>query len=91
MQMKDTQQNNRDKEHKYHLVGWMLFVICALFFIASSLKHGDALTLIGSLLFLVSCIVFIIPLVDTMKKSADSNGKAYGQSNSGDTDNRPDI
>ncbi len=44
--------------------GWLLFVACALFFIAAGLKNKDILTLIGSLLFLIACFCFIVPLVD---------------------------
>ena len=57
-----------DREHKYHLFGWILFIICAMFFLASSLKNQDILTCIGSIVFLIACIVFLIPLVVTHKK-----------------------
>jgi hypothetical protein len=50
-------------EIKCQLAGWMLFVICALFFIASSLKNHDLLALIASMIFLVACIIFIVPLI----------------------------
>ena len=49
-------------EDTYHLAGWLLFVVCALFFIASAVKNQDPLTLIGGILFLVACVVFLIPL-----------------------------
>lgn len=55
---------------KYQLAGWVLFIVCAVFFIASSLKNGDTLTFIASLTFLAACIVFIIPLVINMKRSS---------------------
>ena len=44
------------------LLGWVLFVVSSLFFISSSLKSGDVLSLVGGLLFFVACIVFLIPL-----------------------------
>ena len=50
-------------ERKYNLWGWILFLICAVFFIASAVVSGDVLYLIGSIIFLAACIVFIIPLV----------------------------
>lgn len=68
-QMKDVQEKYGDKEIRQHLVGWILFVLCAFFFIASSLKSRDTLTFIGSIFFLISCIFFIIPLVRKMKNS----------------------
>ena len=55
-------------EDTCHLVGWLLFVICALFFIASALKNKDVLALIGGILFLVACVVFLIPLLDFKRK-----------------------
>ncbi|WP_084071610.1 DUF3784 domain-containing protein, partial [Desulfocicer vacuolatum] len=66
-QMKKSQKNQNEQENKQHFVGWMLFVLCAVFFIASSIKNRDVLTLIGSIFFLVSCVFFIIPLVKKMK------------------------
>ncbi len=56
-------ENHKEQENRYHLAGWILFVLCAIFFIAASVKNRDPLTLIGSVIFLISCIVFIIPLV----------------------------
>jgi hypothetical protein len=48
---------------KFHLAGWILFVVCAGFFIASSIRVDDLLGLAGSIIFLVGCVAFIIPLV----------------------------
>ena len=59
--------NEQKDDIKYQLAGWVLFVVCAFFFIASSLKNGDTLTLIASFIFFVACIVFIIPLVINRK------------------------
>ncbi len=56
------QKNKIGLEMKCQLTGWILFVICALFFIASGLKNHDPLTFIGSVIFLIACIVFLIPL-----------------------------
>ena len=67
--MKEIQENQSKQEIKYQLAGWILFIICAIFFIASSLKNHDILTLIGSVIFLIACIVFLIPLVRSNKKS----------------------
>jgi len=50
------------REIKYQLLGWVLFIFCAIFFILSSLKNHDILTFIGSVIFLIACIVFLIPL-----------------------------
>ncbi len=47
----------------FNLWGWLLFLVCAGFFIVSGIVSGDILYLIGSIIFLVACLVFIIPLV----------------------------
>ncbi len=49
------------KEQRINLVGWVLFVVSALFFIAASLRAGDLLGLAGALFFLVACFVFLLP------------------------------
>lgn len=51
------------KEKRYHLAGWLLFLVCAFFFIAQSLTDNNILGLSGSIIFLAGCIVFLIPLV----------------------------
>lgn len=53
---------------KFHLWGWILFIICAAFFIASSIKNRDFLSLAASIIFLMACVFFIIPLVKKGKQ-----------------------
>ncbi|WP_419659170.1 hypothetical protein [Desulfosarcina variabilis] len=62
------QKKKDDLEIKIQLFGWILFIICALLFMAASLKNQDVLTFAGSLIFLVACIVFLIPLVKRLAK-----------------------
>ena len=57
---------------RFQLCGWGLFVLCAVFFIASSLKNGDILGLVAGIIFLIACFVFIIPLV--MNPGGGGNG-----------------
>jgi hypothetical protein len=52
-----------ERERRFHLWGWILFVVCAGFFIASAVDSGSTLGIIGSVVFLVACGVFIAPLV----------------------------
>ncbi|MDF1791851.1 MAG: hypothetical protein P1U88_08075 [Thalassobaculaceae bacterium] len=47
----------------WHLAGWLIFVVSALFFVAASWRAEDWLALGGSLAFLVACIVFMVPLL----------------------------
>jgi len=49
------------------LWGRILFVLCALLFIASSIRNQDRLSLTASLLFLAACAFFIIPLIRELK------------------------
>ena len=65
--MKEKQENHERHEIKYKIIGWTLFILCAIFFIVSSLRNQDILTFIGSVFFLIACIVFIIPLIRTNK------------------------
>lgn len=64
---------NKNQKHqvgegiKYQIAGWILFIVCAILFIASSLKNHDTLTFIGSIFFFVACILFLIPIVRTYK------------------------
>ena len=76
--MKKTQQNQIGQEIKLQLLGWILFIICAIFFIASGLKNHDILTFIGSVIFLIACIVFLIPLV-RLNKKAKNDKKSYDE------------
>jgi len=41
-------------------MSWWLFVACAAFFTAGSIRAGDTLFIIGSLLFLAACVLFLI-------------------------------
>jgi hypothetical protein len=60
------------RERRFSLWGWILFVVCALFFIASSLQGRDLFGLFGSMIFLAACFVFLYPLV---KKDDRDQGK----------------
>lgn len=66
------ENENKQREMKFSLWGWILFVVCALFFTASSLHGHDLLGLIGSLIFLAACFVFLYPLV---KRNNGDQGK----------------
>ncbi len=43
-------------------IGWLLFVLSALFFTAAAWRAGDMLALAGALAFLVACFFFLQPL-----------------------------
>lgn len=52
-----------NRERKFGVLGWSLFLVCAGFFIASSVEADSILNLVGSIIFLIACVVFLIPLV----------------------------
>jgi hypothetical protein len=54
-------------QNRFQLLGWVLFEFSALFFITSSIRAGDPVSLIGGLLFQFACFAFLIPLVSTMR------------------------
>ena len=60
-----SQHSNRVQkiELKLQFLGWILFILSASFFVAASIRAGDVLSLLGSLLFLFACFVFLVPLV----------------------------
>jgi len=76
--MKKNQQNQIGQGIKYQLSGWILFIICAIFFIASGLNNHDILTFIGGVIFLIACIVFLIPLV-RLNKKVKNDKKSYDE------------
>ena len=47
----------------YDLTGFGLWVLGILFFIAAAFRSGDALSLTGSLLFLVGIVLVMVPMV----------------------------
>ncbi len=67
--MKDDPRSTFSRENRYHLAGWILFILCAICFIASSLRNQDPLSLIGSVIFLVACLFFIVPLLRPDRKA----------------------
>ncbi len=46
---------------RFDFWGWILFLVCALLFGAAGLRDGDVLITVGSVVFLVACVLFLIP------------------------------
>jgi ABC-type transport system involved in cytochrome c biogenesis permease subunit len=63
-------KSQRTKETTFQLWIWSLFIASAVFFTASSLRNGDILGLLGSLCFLVACIMAVVPLVASESQSS---------------------
>ena len=60
-------RNSPQKDKRFEFWGWILFTISALFFIASSLRNGDLVGLLGGLFFLLACVAFLAPYIGTHK------------------------
>jgi hypothetical protein len=54
---------------KCQVLGWILFILSALAFIASSIRSGDLYGLVGGVFFLVACFVFLVPFGISTSKS----------------------
>jgi hypothetical protein len=50
-------------DHQFQIAGWVLFILSAIGFTISSWRSGDGAALIGALLFLIACFVFLVPLI----------------------------
>ncbi len=67
--MNDRRESKLKRKDRYALAGWLLFILCAVFYIASSLKNHDPLAIIGSVLFLIACLVFMVPIIRPDKET----------------------
>ncbi len=59
--------NGPQQVKRHELWGWLLFVISALFFIASSIRNGDVIGLLGGIFFLLACVVFLASYIGVRK------------------------
>lgn len=57
-----------EKKTRYQLYGWILFIVCAILFIAASIIDREPLVFVGSILFLLACFFFLIPLISSFRK-----------------------
>jgi len=60
---KDSPQDDK----RFEIWGWVLFTVSALFFIASSLRNGDKVGLLGGIFFLLACAAFLASYIGTNK------------------------
>lgn len=63
---------SQSMSHRFQLWGWIIFIFSALFFIAASLRAEDPIGLIGGALFLLACIVFLLPLLAELRGSTSN-------------------
>ena len=63
--------NRRKREIKFHLWGWLLFLVCAVLFIIASVESGSIASFVGSSIFLIACVIFLIPLIKKVTEDED--------------------
>ncbi len=51
------------KERTYHLIGWTLFLASSALYTVSAWRSGDPEGFLGSILFLLACVLFVIPML----------------------------
>ncbi len=54
-------------ERHYQITGLVGFIIAGFVFVAAGINAGDMLTIVGSALWVLSCVVWIIPLLKPNK------------------------
>ena len=61
-------ENGKNKDLKVQLWGCILFVICAVLFILAGVRAQDIVTIAASVMFLLGCVVFMIPLLKATRQ-----------------------
>ncbi|MEE9388693.1 MAG: hypothetical protein V3U96_08780 [Paracoccaceae bacterium] len=56
------------KDETYQIIGLAGFILAGLIFVVVGLKAGDMLTVIASLIWTASCIVWMVPLMKNQRK-----------------------
>ncbi len=59
----------KKRENRYHLAGWVLFLLCAALFFFSSIRDGDGVLALASFVFFLGCVLFLIPLLFPHKET----------------------
>ena len=49
------------QDHHYQIVGLIGFIVAGFIFIALGIKTDDLLTIVGSVVWTVSCFIWLIP------------------------------
>ncbi|TRZ49862.1 MAG: cytochrome oxidase subunit III [Dehalococcoidia bacterium] len=49
------------RESQFQIFGWVLFLACSILFIVDSIAAGSPWGLVGSVFFLLGCVIFLIP------------------------------
>lgn len=55
-------------EQRYQMLGLIGFAVAGFVFIAAGVRSGDPLTIIGSAIWIVSCLIWMIPLLRSNRR-----------------------
>ena len=55
-----------DDKH-YQIIGLAGFILAGVIFIAAGLNSGDLLTVLGSVVWTLSCLIWLVPLLRAKK------------------------
>ena len=55
------------KAETYQIIGLVGFILAGLLFIAVGIRAGDMLTVIASVIWTASCVIWIVPLASKPK------------------------
>lgn len=66
---------SKNTQHRFHFLGWILFVFSAIFFMVASIRAEDPVSLIGGTLFLIACFVFLVPLLPELTATASNSSR----------------
>jgi membrane protein DedA with SNARE-associated domain len=56
-------ETHRMSDEKYQIIGLLGFIVAGFIFIAVGVNFGDKLTIAGSVVWVISCLIWLIPLV----------------------------
>lgn len=54
------------REKHCQMTGLLGFIVAGVIFIAVGFRHGDSLTILGSVVWVIACIIWMIPLFKSM-------------------------
>lgn len=58
------------RDYLFQVWGWILFLACAVLFLVAAVENGDWKTALGSALFLISCVLFLVVLVGDNRRES---------------------
>ena len=64
------------RSDKYGLIGWILFVTCAVLYLEAAIEWASLTSIIGSLVFLLACLVFMVPMLWIEKQPPLKTGQS---------------